>query len=194
MAQYKINILSSKKFDNLPTSVTKGSRIDDSLGFADPSTGEAYVRFTAIPELDQFLVNHELEELTASESSHEDENGIRHKKFFKDIFLPAITFGAVKSQAPQRRAAQTQSRDPSLTNFAGSPPTAFDPRAGGGPLGQFGGQGGEVGLTGGGGANVAGRLGSGLNQGGINVAQTALDSIRRKQQFGDFAGRAGLRF
>ena len=34
------------------------------------------------------MINHELEELEEDESTHEDANGIRHKKFFKDILRP----------------------------------------------------------------------------------------------------------
>ena len=78
---YSISILSNEEFDNLPLEVTKGATINDSLGFADPRTGKAYIRHTGIRELNTYLVDHELDELVASESSHEDEFGIRHQKF-----------------------------------------------------------------------------------------------------------------
>src|SRR3990167_10772666 len=83
---YEIKVLSNQDFDSLPEEITRGSDISDSLGFADPSTGKAYVRYTAHPELNKYLINHELEELTTDEHHHEDENGIRHKKFFKSLF------------------------------------------------------------------------------------------------------------
>ena len=105
---YEIKVLSNNNFDNLPLEVTKGSNISDSLGFADKGAGKAYVRYAAHPELQKYLINHELDELEADSSTHEDENGIRHKKFFKDLFLPAISFGLAKPEAPRREAAQTQ--------------------------------------------------------------------------------------
>lgn len=92
---YKINVLSSEDFDGLGNDVTRGSDISDSLGFADPQTGNAYVRYTGIDELNKYLIEHELEELQNSDSTHEDENGIRHKKFFKQVAMP-IVWGAVK--------------------------------------------------------------------------------------------------
>jgi hypothetical protein len=88
---YEIKVLSNNDFDSLPVEITRGSDISDSLGFADPRTGKAYVRYTAHPELQKYLINHELEELTTNEHNHEDENGIRHKKFFKDMIMPLFT-------------------------------------------------------------------------------------------------------
>ena len=76
---YTINILSNDVFDNLPSNVTRGSDISRSLGFADPKTGQAYVRYTAHNDLTKYLIDHEFEELVMNESAHEDENGIRHK-------------------------------------------------------------------------------------------------------------------
>src|SRR3990167_1625218 len=76
---HTIKILSNEEFDNLPTSETNGSDISQSLGFANPFTGRAYVRYSAYPEVTKFLVEHELEELFGpGHPGHEDENGIRH--------------------------------------------------------------------------------------------------------------------
>jgi len=109
---YEVKSLSDKEFDDITGSDSRYSYVDDSnLGFADPLKRKAYVRHTNIHELNKYLISHELEELMANESSHEDPNGIRHKKgpkIFKDIILPAITGGLVPSQAPQREAAQTE--------------------------------------------------------------------------------------
>lgn len=91
---YKINILSNRDFDRLPRSVTRGSDISDSLGFADPSTNSAYIRNTGVAELNKYLINHEFEHLLEEEGTHEDSNGIRHKKFFKDVTVPGLV-GAV---------------------------------------------------------------------------------------------------
>ena len=90
---YEMKVLDNQDFDNLPITETRGSDISDSLGFANKHTGRAYIRHTGIHDLDKYLINHELEELQADESTHEDENGIRHKKgpkFFKDIIGPAL--------------------------------------------------------------------------------------------------------
>ena len=87
---YEIKVLSGHDFDSLPSTITRGSDISDSLGFADRRTGRAYVRYSAHPELQKYLINHELDELEANESTHEDGNGIRHKKFFKQLFAPFI--------------------------------------------------------------------------------------------------------
>src|SRR5690242_19689353 len=85
---YSIKILSNKEFDALPPSVTRGSDISDSLGFADPATNSAYIRHTAWPELNSYLINHELEHLLEEHKTDEDANGICHKKggFFRNLF------------------------------------------------------------------------------------------------------------
>jgi len=76
---YTITILSDNEFDKLGVEDTKGSDISLSLGFANKFTGKAYVRQVGIPELQKYLIAHELEELIDQHSEHEDENGIRHK-------------------------------------------------------------------------------------------------------------------
>jgi len=97
MSQFKIHILSNDEFDSLPHLATRGSDVSDSLGFANKFTDNAFVRQTGVPELNKFLINHEVEELMASTSTHEDANGIRHKKFnqfLKQTLFPlAIDFG-----------------------------------------------------------------------------------------------------
>ena len=105
---YEIKVLSNDEFDRLPQSITRGAEISDSLGFADKRTGKAYVRYTSHPDLQKYLINHEFEELEADYSTHEDEFGIRHKKFWKDILAPMLTMGVMKPEKPMRDAAQTQ--------------------------------------------------------------------------------------
>ena len=105
---YEIKVLDSKEFDEVAKSDPRYEYVDENnLGFADRLKGIAYVRQTHIHDLNKYLINHELEELEEDHSTHEDPNGIRHKKFFKDFFLPFITGGLVKSEAPKREAAQT---------------------------------------------------------------------------------------
>ena len=134
---YEIKVLDSKQFDEVARSDSRYSYVDsDNMGFADRVKGVAYVRQTHLHELNKYLISHELEELESDESTHEDPNGIRHKKgkkFFKDFLAPALTFGIVQPEAPKRAAAQTfqggqQTPGDVLTPFGG---------VGGGPLGQF---------------------------------------------------------
>lgn len=103
----KINVLSNDEFENLPKSVTRGSDISGSMGFADPATGTAYVRHSVSHDLNKFLVNHEMEELLVSESTHEDENGIRHKKFkdfVKHFFFPPSILSDNAKKNEQKKA------------------------------------------------------------------------------------------
>lgn len=88
---YTIKVLSNKDFDDISRSNPRYSYVDETnLGFADRELGVAYVRNTHIHDLNKYLINHELEELESDSSTHEDPNGIRHKKFFKEIFAPYI--------------------------------------------------------------------------------------------------------
>lgn len=89
---YEIKVLDSDEFDKVAKSDPRYSYVDESnMGFADRQKGIAYVRGTNVHDLNKYLINHELEELEEAESTHEDPNGIRHKKFFKEIFLPLFT-------------------------------------------------------------------------------------------------------
>lgn len=93
---YTVTILSSQEFDDLPKSVTRGSDISDSLGFADVIKKKAYVRDTHWPELNRFLIDHELEHFMEKSATDEDENGLRHKKggFIHNVFDPVGLFHA----------------------------------------------------------------------------------------------------
>ena len=110
---YEIKVLGSNEFDQAASSDPRYSYVDDSnMGFADREKGVAYVRDTAIHDLNKYLINHELEELDSDESTHEDPNGIRHKKFFKDLILPALSGivglpGLIQPDSVKRNAAQT---------------------------------------------------------------------------------------
>lgn len=104
---YKIHVLNNDDFDSLPITATRGSDISQSLGFANKFTGNAFVRYTGIHDLDKYLVNHELEELTAAESTHEDGNGIRHKSLGDaalSFFLPPV--GIPKNIRKQKKKAK----------------------------------------------------------------------------------------
>lgn len=94
---YEIKILEDKDFTKAMKSDPRYSYVDETnLGFADRVKGIAYVRKTVSPDLNKYLIFHELEELEESHSTHEDKNGIRHKKggFFKNLFDPVGLFHA----------------------------------------------------------------------------------------------------
>lgn len=87
---YEIKFLGSKDFDKLPKTETNGADISDSLGFYNPYTNRIFIRHTAIPELDKYLLEHEFEHILEKEATDEDEFGIRHKK--KNGFLKILSF------------------------------------------------------------------------------------------------------
>ena len=83
---YEIKVLNSNDFDKVAKSDPRYEYVDESnLGFADRMKGVCYVRDTKIHDLNKYLIDHELEELEQDESTHEDPNGIRHKKFWDFI-------------------------------------------------------------------------------------------------------------
>lgn len=89
---YEIKVLSDKEFNEVAKSDKRYAYVDETnMGFADPLKGKAYVRHVNHPELQKYLINHELEELIEAHEGHEDPNGIRHKKFtnfLKAFFNP----------------------------------------------------------------------------------------------------------
>ncbi len=94
---YEIKVLEDKEFDDIAKSDKRYSYVDHTnLGFADRQTGRAYVRQTGVHDLNKYLISHELEELEQDDSTHEDPNGIRHKKggFFKNFYDPLGLFHA----------------------------------------------------------------------------------------------------
>ena len=94
MSMYEIKVLSNDEFNEVAKSDPRYEYVDDTnMGFADRQKGVAYIRGTNIHDLNKYLISHELEELEANESTHEDPNGIRHKKggfvnVVKRIFNP----------------------------------------------------------------------------------------------------------
>lgn len=91
---YEIKVLDSEQFDSVAKSDPRYSYVDDTnMGFADRQKGVAYVRNSHVHDLNKYLINHELEEMLEDKSEHEDDNGIRHKKFFRQAVKPFITPG-----------------------------------------------------------------------------------------------------
>lgn len=87
MPKMSIEILSGKEFDKLRKSNPRYEHTGDSLGFADPKEGKAYVMQTHWPELNDWLVQHELEHLLKPEMglAHQDEHGVYHSKTIKKV-------------------------------------------------------------------------------------------------------------
>ena len=87
MAQtYQVKVVTEKEWRKAVGSDPRYVNVDDrNLGFADPQKRVGYVRKVAEKPLQDYLVNHEFEHLLETEGTDEDEYGIRHKKFFKDV-------------------------------------------------------------------------------------------------------------
>ena len=92
----KIKILSNNEFERLPSTITRGADISQSIGFADTERKAIYVRDTGIDPLNKYLIDHELEHLFEAEGTDVDSEVpvIRHKFF--SALLPAI-MGAAKA-------------------------------------------------------------------------------------------------
>ena len=76
---YQVKVLSDKEFEELPY-----PDMETSLGVADPKTNTAYVRYTGVEGVDQYLINHELEHLIeghGGEHSDHYRNGVYYKGF-----------------------------------------------------------------------------------------------------------------
>jgi hypothetical protein len=165
-----IHILSDEEFDNLGYEATKGSDVSNSLGFGNPDTQQAYVRYSASPELMEYLVNHESDELAELSSTHEDENGIRHKNLGR-IFTGIATGGLSEGVRAIKKATAPKpsfsSFNPQIANPQGIavntvPGQSFTPQAE--PGSSL-----TPGASGGAGGDVSSSLGGGL-AGGVSEA------------------------
>mgnify|MGYP001610792511 FL=1 len=84
---YTFKVLGNKEFD-----VLDYPDAGESLGIADPKTNTAYIRHTAWPDLNKYLIQHEFEHLLGENTSH-FENGVYYKKL-KDVFKVTMPIGA----------------------------------------------------------------------------------------------------
>lgn len=103
---YKMFFLDDDDFDNLHKDLpymTK-AKLKDSLGFANPKTGEAYVRKTGVAELDDITIEHELQELLAK-TSPDEIDGIRYKKGGIARFIVPALLSLVPGVGPILAAA-----------------------------------------------------------------------------------------
>ena len=80
--QFKIFILDENEFNDLHEDISEVSKgdLENSFGFANPKTKEAYIKRTGFPEWDNATILHEAQELISKESFHEDAMHIRWKK------------------------------------------------------------------------------------------------------------------
>jgi len=185
---YTIKVLSDKEFDNLPQTVTRGSDISDSLGFANPFRGEAFVRYTGHPELQKYLIDHEFEELVEGHEGHEDENGIRHKKFRQVIgglapIVAPILGAAIPGLGPVLGSALGGAAGGALRGGIGGDKRSLGGALKGGAIGgALGAAGGK--LTGGFGVGTKATGGSFLGNFGSNLATQAKSAFGLKNFLG----------
>ena len=95
---YKITVMNDEEFEKLPY-----PDMPTSLGVADPSTNEAYVRYTGVNELDKHLINHELEHLIEGHGGkHSDHyrNGVYYKGFGEVLQTVLPTIGGFLTGGP----------------------------------------------------------------------------------------------
>jgi len=95
MKKFEVRFLSKKEMTNAKEMDERYSGVDDdNLGFCDPVKNRIFVLASKDAELMKYLVGHEMEHLLEEEGTHEDEQGIRHKKggFFKNFFDPVGLF------------------------------------------------------------------------------------------------------
>lgn len=87
--QFEVKFLTKSEMTKARDMDYRYEHVDDNnLGFADKSKNKIYIRAGLNTELTKYLISHEFEHLLEEEGTHEDEHGIRHKKFFKDILSP----------------------------------------------------------------------------------------------------------
>ena len=120
--KYTLHYLNDKEFDNLPY-----KHVKTSLGCADEKTGNAYVRRTGINPIDEFTTEHEIAELVAKVSPHE-EDGIRYKNLWRQL-VQAVTHPV---SAPTNSQQATSSG--MLSSSANNPQPTWT--GGGGPAQQ----------------------------------------------------------
>ena len=187
---YEIKVLDSNEFDSLPY-----EGIDDSLGVADVKAGKVFVRDTGIHELNRYLINHEIDHLVEDHATDEDEHGIRHKKFFKELFLPLFTgYNAQqKSWSPLGILDPKNLNPPPHEDAMGSGLETGDEEMGGGGdflsnlgpvLSQFGLPGGDSSSQrlpdyAASGANISSGLNSGIGGGSNELPPEVLAQLRK---------------
>ena len=114
---YKITVMNDEEFEKLPY-----PDMPTSLGVADPSTNEAYVRYTGMAELDKHLINHELEHLIEGHGGkHSDHyrNGVYYKDF-QEILRPIANVASFIPGPWQAPAAIYSTADVGVRAFKGS--------------------------------------------------------------------------
>ena len=142
-AVYTIDVLPSKKFDQLPYNTYGAS------GLTDYKKKKAYVRESGIPALDLLVMGHELQELVSKISPH-DEDGIRYKKqsgwmqiasIVAPIAIGLLTGGAGFALAPWFGSTMTGALLGGATSagLTGGKPAQWGTAALGGALGGGGG-------------------------------------------------------
>lgn len=176
---YTIDVLPSKKFDQLPYNT------DGASGLTDYKKKRAYVRESGIPALDLLVMGHELQELVSKVSPH-DEDGIRYKKqsgwmqiasIVAPIAIGLLTGGAGFALAPWFGSTMTGALLGGATSagLTGGKPAQWGTAALGGALG------------GGGGAAMGSSMFGAGAQASKNAAVSGLGKSFANSQAGTFA-------
>lgn len=116
---------------------------DDNLGFSDPVKGRVFVLASKDKELTQYLIQHEVEHLFEEKGTHEDENGIRHKKGgilnVLQHFINPLNFGGMGPLSNDKKGFADTSREGAFNSVAGPVSSALGNAATGfltgGPIG-----------------------------------------------------------
>ena len=105
---YKIFVLDDDDYLGLHKYVPQVNKkdLDDSLGFANPKTKEAYVRRTLCKEMDDETIMHEAMELISKHSEHEID-GIRWKKGGVARFIVPALLSLIPGVGPILAAASS---------------------------------------------------------------------------------------
>ena len=112
--KYTLHYLSDKEFDNLPY-----KHVKTSFGCADEKTGNAYVRRTGIRPIDEFVTEHEIAELVAKVSPHE-EDGIRYKAPTNNLWNQLVNSVTGEPQSKDDRGLGTVSPSGQISKPTGS--------------------------------------------------------------------------
>lgn len=189
---YEIKILNNEDFKRVAKSDPRYSFVDDTnLGFADKAKRVAYVRQTNVHDLNKYLVTHELEELENDSSTHEDANGIRHKKFFKEFLLPAVIAAAKGGATGGQMGAATGVLDTYQNLFSKNTTGSYTPPPQTGsysPLNSFGNTNGMA--SGSLPSSFTGSYSPTITNGGINSTDMSkLPDEVKQQQRGFYSGR-----
>jgi len=127
MAKFTIEVMSPEKFENLPYRYAK-----DSFGLCDRKNGKIFLMDLGDGRLNRLTLDHEMDEMIAKYSNHEDEDGIRykHKKTWRNATIGILTAalggglmaGGGAAAAPAATGTGTTTAATGTTLYGGAAP------------------------------------------------------------------------